>query len=129
MIRYAVSLANFIETWRFKVAKDIGRSDVVLFDNVEERFYSPEALAARLYGLRVADVDWVSSRMKGGVCLSFEISLQQHRHIRMSDVSFPVSGARLNSSSSCRQLSFQTWIVFVLIKLSCISACERWQLA
>jgi hypothetical protein len=61
------------------IFNDISR--VVVVDDIGSRCHCPFAFGARLFGTRLADAEWVRSRMSSGHCLEFPGILHERTHI------------------------------------------------
>jgi hypothetical protein len=55
----------------FLPASSIEDAHCVVVDDTAARWHSPEALAARLFGKRLVDEVWITSKTSGGSCFAF----------------------------------------------------------
>ncbi len=55
----------------FQVARHTAETDVIIVIGLSARWHGTLALKARLYGKRLADVDWLHSKGRSGQCVSF----------------------------------------------------------
>ena len=63
---------------RYLPTKQIAKSNVVAVSNLPDALYSELGLLARLHGCRLADMQWLRSKMKDGQCLAFSRALSMH---------------------------------------------------
>ena len=69
---------------RFRQVEKVRSADVLVVKDVPDAMYTVQCFRARLYGLRVADLDWLQSNGSSGMCLCFEPALQSHLHLWLS---------------------------------------------
>lgn len=69
----------------FKLVKEVGLADVIVVHNYQGQ--CAHSLAARLLGTRLANEDWLISKMKSGKCLQF------HAHVLRSSFTFYMTDA------------------------------------
>jgi hypothetical protein len=66
---------------RFRRVDKVRLADVLAVEDVKEALYTKQSLLVRLYGLRLADADWVHSNASSGQCLAFEPALLFHLYL------------------------------------------------
>ena len=117
---FAANPSVAIPKWsRYLAAKSAADADVIVTNNLQEDFFSVPALEARLWGRRLADMDWVRSKMKKGTCLAFATALQTHLRLYLHESfnsTFPAHQAALQggcakfSETSQRKRCLQVFV-------------------
>ena len=70
---------------RFRLTMDFASADVLMVANISEGLYLPEALEARLRGVRVCDRDFIQTAMQKGNCYAFQRALDLHFHLYLTE--------------------------------------------
>ena len=70
---------------RFRVVSDARAADVVVVKDFAAGLYMPEALVARLYGLRVVGQEWYESKGNKGMTVCYEPAFHFHLHLWLSE--------------------------------------------
>ena len=91
---------------RFQLVDSRKKCDVAVVSSIEQALYSSDVLFACLFGKRVADAQWLYSRMKSGNSLCFQRAVELHLHYWLSEEfqkSFPLHSAALKEAHEWNQ--------------------------